>query len=89
MAVLGYISWVKNNQFTDHNHVYWCPGCRTMHMFSTRTHKIEGTMEAPTVDGDLWYEGCRHFILEGVLIFMDCSHELANLDISMVDLNTL
>jgi Family of unknown function (DUF6527) len=66
-------------------YLFWCPGCRKGHTFNTSSTDhpqgkrwgFNGSLDKPSVDGLLAFDGCIHELRGGDLHYGDCTHDLS------------
>lgn len=79
----------RNNGEVD-GYIFYCPGCKENHFYTTPQWSFNGDEEKPTFTPSLLYPTkairCHIFVTDGRIQYLsDCGHELAGQTIDMID----
>jgi hypothetical protein len=71
-------------------YLFYCPGCKEVHMYSKGRWDFNGDYERPTFKPSLLYPSkpirCHIFMTDGMIQYLsDCGHELAGKTIECPD----
>ena len=81
----------KIEKTTDGKYIFYCPGCKCHHWFTTPRWQFNGDLENPTVSPSIRIsirdKSICHFHIEnGKIEYLDdCIHELRNKVVEMED----